>query len=268
MASNQLETRKAAISQTAVPRHVAIIMDGNGRWAARRKLPRISGHRAGIKTVRRVVQLAGELGISYLTLYTFSSENWSRPESEVKGLMDLLARTIKKELNDLNKNNVRIQTIGDLSLLPPKSREAIEEGIAQTAHNSGLTLILALNYGGRDEIVRAVRSIARSVQDEGLAPDAIDAALIDQRLDTSGIPDPDLLVRTSGEYRLSNFLLWQLAYTELWITDTTWPDFSADDFLCALESYVARERRFGKTSQQISDADADRDAARALNGSV
>ena len=253
MAQDSLESRKAALKKGPLPRHIAIIMDGNGRWASRRKLPRISGHRAGIKTVRRIVRFAGDLGIEYLTLYTFSSENWSRPQSEIRGLMQLLAATLKRELPELNRNGVRVKTIGDISYLPSKSHTALTEAISVTSVNGGLTLVLALNYGGRDEIVRAVRVIAGDIKTGVIGLDDISPSLIEKYLDTEGIPDPDLFIRTSGEYRLSNFLLWQLAYTELWITEVTWPDFSEEDFCDALESYAHRERRFGKTSQQLGN---------------
>jgi undecaprenyl diphosphate synthase len=252
VAQESLESRKEALQKGPLPVHVAIIMDGNGRWAARRNLPRIAGHRAGIETVRRIVHFAGELGIKYLTLYTFSSENWNRPPSEVSGLMELLAETLKRELPELNRNGVRISTIGDVSLLPPRSSKALAEAVSVTADNKGVTLVLALNYGGRDEILRAVKAIVGDVQRGSLDPDAITPAVIESYLDTRGLPDPDLLIRTSGEYRLSNFLLWQLAYTELWITEVTWPDFAEQDFCTALESYTQRERRFGKTSQQLT----------------
>lgn len=247
-----IEQRKKNVKQGTLPAHVAIIMDGNGRWAKKRNLSRIGGHRAGIDTVRRIVRLAGELGIGYLTLYTFSSENWNRPPGEVRGIMMLLSETIKKEVSELNRNHVRLQTIGDIDGLPKKSRDALRDAIELTAGNDGLTLILALNYGGRNEIVRAVRTIAGKVERGEMTSTDIGAGTVDESLDTAGVPDPDLLIRTSGEFRLSNFLLWQLAYTELWITDVMWPDFSDSDFLDALESYTGRERRFGMTSQQIS----------------
>ena len=245
------EERKAELNNCKLPKHVAIIMDGNGRWAKKRKLSRIHGHRAGIETVRRVVRLAGELGIDYITLYTFSSENWNRPPGEVMGIMKLLAKTLKNEIEELNQNHVRIKTIGDISALPRKNRDALAEAVETTSFNNGLTLVLALNYGGRDEIVRAVSKIAHMIHNGTLKHENITPSVIESSLDTAGIPDPDLLIRTSGEYRLSNFLLWQLAYTELWITDVMWPDFSESDFCDALETFLSRERRFGKTSQQI-----------------
>lgn len=251
MEKKSFEERKAKLKNSRLPEHIAIIMDGNGRWAKKRNLPHIDGHRAGIKTVRKVVRLAGELGIGYMTLYTFSSENWGRPLGEVRDLMKLLADTLKNEIQELNQNRVRIKTIGDISILPAKSRDALADAVEVTASNDGLALILALNYGGRDEIVRAVRKIADKIKDGTLKHDKINPSDIESCLDTAGIPDPDLLIRTSGEFRLSNFLLWQLAYTELWITDVTWPDFTEMDFYDALESFSVRERRFGKTSQQI-----------------
>jgi undecaprenyl diphosphate synthase len=249
-----LEVREAGIRKGRLPKHVAVIMDGNGRWAKQRSLPRIEGHRAGIGTVREIVRAAGEIGLGYITLYTFSSENWNRPPGEVLGLMNLLAETLESEMPDLQKNHVRLRTIGDISLLPKRNSEALKAAIEETSGNTGLTLVLALNYGGRDEIVRAARRIACRVREGSLDLSDITPEVIDSALDTAGIPDPDLLIRTSGEYRLSNFLLWQLAYTELWITDVMWPDFSVSDFYDAIESYSGRERRFGKTSQQISGA--------------
>ena len=252
MENTSLQNRKTALKACKLPVHVAIIMDGNGRWAKQRNLPRIDGHRAGIETVKKIVRLAGDLGISYLTLYTFSSENWNRPHGEVMGLMKLLSETVKKEVPELNKNNVRLKTIGEVSKLPRKSRNTLAEAIRSTDSNEGLTLILALNYGGRDEIVRAVKTIAEKIEAHSLTPDDITPDVIESSLDTAGIPDPDLLIRTSGEYRLSNFLLWQLAYTELCITDVMWPDFSEEDFVDMLESYIRRERRFGMTSQQVT----------------
>jgi undecaprenyl diphosphate synthase len=246
------EIRKNKLIQSEnLPEHVAIIMDGNGRWAKKRGLSRIEGHKAGIETVRRITRAAGEVGIGYLTLYTFSSENWNRPPGEVMGIMKLLAETVEREVPELNLNGVRLKTIGDLSALPKKSRTAMENAVKATSLNKGLTLVLALNYGGRDEIVRAVKKIAEKVETGKLSSREIGPDVISSSLDTAGIPDPDLFIRTSGEYRLSNFLLWQLAYTELWITNVMWPDFGEPEFFDALESYSSRERRFGKTSQQL-----------------
>ena len=248
-----LEDRTAALKKGRIPKHVAVIMDGNGRWAKGRKLKRIDGHREGVDTVRRIVRLCGEVGIDYLTLYTFSSENWNRPPGEIRGLMKLLAETVEKEVPELNKNHVRLHTIGNISSLPRRNREALNEAVQKTSGNDGLTLVLALNYGGRDEILRAVTKIGRKIQSGDLDPKDVSERIFESSLDTAGIPDPDLLIRTSGEYRLSNYLLWQLAYTELWITDVLWPDFTNDDFVDALESFGGRERRFGKTSQQITN---------------
>jgi len=250
--NESLQIREDTLKQGRLPVHIAIIMDGNGRWAKKRSLPRIEGHRAGIQTVREIVRAVGNIGVEYLTLYTFSSENWNRPPGEVMGLMDILSETLEKEVPELHKNNVRLKTIGKTLDLPRRNREALAKAIAETSDNDGLTLVLALNYGGRDEIMGATRKIAENVKKGLLEPQDITPEIFESALDTAGIPDPDLLIRTSGEHRLSNFLLWQLAYTELWITDTMWPDFSVSDFYDALESYKARERRFGKTSQQIS----------------
>ncbi len=247
-----LEKIKKHFSGRRLPEHIAVIMDGNGRWAKQRNLSRVEGHRAGIKTVRRIVRVAGDLKIGYMTLYTFSSENWNRPVGEVMGIMKLLAETLKHEIDDLNANGVKIKTIGDISVLPKKSRQALDEAAERTSRNDGLTLILALNYGGRGEIVRAVKKIAQKVESGAIKRENIDPDLFESCLDTAGIPDPDLLIRTSGEFRLSNFLLWQLAYTELWVSDVMWPDFSESDFVNALDSFSARERRFGKTSQQLN----------------
>ena len=252
MENESLQIREDILKHGRLPVHIAIIMDGNGRWAKKRSLPRIEGHRAGIQTVREIVRAAGNIGIKYLTLYTFSSENWNRPPGEVMGLMDILSETLEKEVPELHKNNVRLKTIGKISDLPRRNREALAKAIAETSENDGLTLVLALNYGGRDEIISATRKIAENVKEGLLEPRNITPEMFESALDTAGIPDPDLLIRTSGEHRLSNCLLWQLAYTEFWITDTMWPDFSVSDFYDALESYKERERRFGKTSQQIS----------------
>jgi undecaprenyl diphosphate synthase len=252
--NESLQAREAALKQGHLPVHVAIIMDGNGRWAKRRNLPRIEGHRAGIRTVREIVRAAGEIGLGYLTLYTFSSENWKRPPGEVYGLMILLADTLEEELPELNRKHVRLKTIGDITLLPKRNYDALRAAVEETASNDGLTLVLALNYGGRDEIVRAARRIAEQVKSGVLDPAGVTEKVIESALDTTGMPDPDLLIRTSGEFRLSNFLLWQLAYTELWVTDVMWPDFTVSDFHDALESYGSRERRYGKTSQQIHGA--------------
>jgi undecaprenyl diphosphate synthase len=236
---------------TRLPRHIAIIMDGNGRWAKQRGLPRVIGHREGIRSVRDIVEACGELGIGVLTLYTFSTENWRRPEDEVSALMRLLLRTIRKEIGELKKNNVRLFLSGELLKLPPDTQKAMLEGIEKTEKNTGLILNLALNYGSREEILHAVQGIARLVRRGELDPDGISAETIQAHLYTGKLPDPDLLIRTSGEFRLSNFLLWQLAYTEIVITDVLWPDFRRDHLYRAIQEYLSRERRFGKVSEQI-----------------
>ncbi len=232
------------------PVHVAVIMDGNGRWAAKRGLPRTKGHQAGVQAVRQVVEIAGEVGVKYLTMYTFSVENWNRPKAEVASLMALLSRTTRNELDDLMKNNVRLIATGRIHDLPVARRKVLQSAIKKTARNTGLTLNLALNYGGRTEIIDAVRAIATAVKKGDIAPKNIDEELLSAYLYTSDLPDPDLLIRTSGEMRLSNFLIWQTSYTEIYITDTLWPDFGKDDFLAALQDYIKRERRFGRVNSK------------------
>jgi undecaprenyl diphosphate synthase len=232
------------------PVHVAVIMDGNGRWAAKRGLPRTKGHQAGVKAVRKVVEIAGEVGVKYLTMYTFSVENWNRPKAEVASLMALLSRTTREELDDLMKNNVRLIATGRIRELPMARRKVLQSAIRKTSRNTGLTLNLALNYGGRTEIIDAVRAIAAAVKKGDIAPKNIDEELLSAYLYTSDLPDPDLLIRTSGEMRLSNFLIWQTSYTEIYITDTLWPDFGKADFLAALQDYIKRERRFGRVNSK------------------
>lgn len=227
------------------PRHVAIIMDGNGRWAAERGLPRSLGHRSGVEAVRRTVKLAIELGISYLTIYSFSSENWSRPADEIDDLMGLMKRFIRGDLVDLHRRNVRVQVIGERHKVDPEMMALIDEAVELTAGNTALTLVIAFNYGARGEIVRAARQLAEEVAAGRLAPDDITMDRFSRTLDTGSIPDPDLLIRTSGEMRLSNFLLWQSAYTELVFLDTYWPDFGRESFEEALERFRCRDRRFG-----------------------
>lgn len=234
-----------------LPAHIAIIMDGNGRWAKQHGLPRIAGHREGVKSVRDIVEVCGELGIGVLTLYTFSTENWRRPVNEVSALMKLLLRTLRKELNELINNNVRLMAIGNIMRLPEEARDGFLEGIEETKQNTGLILNLALNYGGREEIVWAVRQIAEEVRAGKLKPGSIDADIVNRHLYTAELPDPDLLIRTSGEFRISNFLLWQLAYTEIYITDVLWPNFRRAGLYAAIEDYQGRERRFGKVSEQL-----------------
>lgn len=230
------------IDRLKLPAHVAIIMDGNGRWARRRRLPRLFGHRAGAKTVRRIVEDAGRLGVRYLTLYAFSSENWLRPKSEINGLMRLLKHTLKTEIAALERNNVRLESIGDTGRLPPDVRETLEKTKASLNKNSGLTLVLALNYGGRQEIVQACNAVAA----QGHA--VITEELLSSQMQTAAMPDPDLLIRTSGEMRVSNFLLWQIAYTELYVTPVLWPDFGTKDFYRAIVEFQSRDRRFGGIS--------------------
>jgi undecaprenyl diphosphate synthase len=229
-----------------IPRHVAVIMDGNGRWATRRGLPRVAGHGEGVKSVRAVVRTAGELGVEFLTLYAFSSENWNRPHQEVSTLMTLLERSIERELPELMERNVRFRVIGRPDGVPARVGERINRLIETTSGNTGLTLVMAFNYGGRDEMVDAVRALAREVQSGRLRPEEIDEVRVSRALYTDGIPDPDLLIRTSGELRLSNFLLWQVAYTELWMTPTLWPDFGAREFCLAVADFQQRDRRFGR----------------------
>jgi undecaprenyl diphosphate synthase len=221
-------------------------MDGNGRWATGRGLPRAAGHGEGVKSVRAVARAAGELGIPFLTLDAFSSENWNRPHQEVSTLMTLLERSIERELPELMERNVRFRVIGRADGVPAQVREGIRRLIETTSRNSGLTLVMAFNYGGRDELVDAVRALAHQVQSGALRPEDIDEVRVSRALYTDGIPDPDLLIRTSGELRLSNFLLWQVAYTELWMTPTLWPDFGAREFCLAIADFQQRDRRFGR----------------------
>ncbi len=229
-----------------IPRHVAIIMDGNGRWAKQRGLPRIEGHRAGAESVREIVRVSGELGVEYLTLYAFSIENWNRPKAEVSALMHLLEFYLKQEIPELDKNNVRLAAIGRTHELPASAQRQLEGSIHALSKNTGLTLVLALSYGGRSEIVDAVRAIARELKGGRLDVADIDEKVIGQHLYTRGIPDPDLLIRTSGEMRVSNFLLWQISYAEIYVTETLWPDFRKAEFVKALEEFSRRQRRFGR----------------------
>jgi len=232
-----------------IPRHIGIIMDGNGRWARGRGLPRAAGHRAGTDATRNVVRACGELGVSYLTVYVFSAENWGRPSTEVSMLMDLLVEMTRREIRSLNENNVRLTTIGDLSRLPPKTRAELYKGIEDTAGNTGLTLILAISYGGRSEIVNAARAFAREAAANPEMIDALDERAFGGYLYTKDIPDPELIIRTGGDCRISNFLLWQAAYAELYITGTLWPDFDKDALVAAIEDFNRRDRRFGKIKE-------------------
>jgi undecaprenyl diphosphate synthase len=237
--------RKAAGGAAAGPRHVAIIMDGNGRWAKARKLPRVAGHRAGVEAVRRTVEAAPGLGIEVLTLYAFSSENWKRPEEEVSDLMGLLRYYLRSEVSNLHKNGVRLTFIGSYNGLRPDIVRMLEESKARTSGNTKLNLVIALNYGSQDELARVARAMAEEVRAGTLDPEAIDAALIGSRLDTAELPDPDLVIRTSGEQRLSNFLLWQAAYAELMFVDRLWPDFDGGALAEAVAAFGLRERRYG-----------------------
>ena len=246
-----MATLKDKIDMTRIPQHVAVIMDGNGRWAKQHGKERLFGHYNGVESVRVVVETSVKLGIKYLTLYTFSTENWNRPKAEVDGLMELLVDNIIKETPTFHKNNIRFTTIGDNSLLPEKALRKLEECIAETALNTGMTLVLALSYSSRWEITDAVRRIATKVKDGELSIDDINDQVVSDNLTTAGIPDPELLIRTSGELRLSNYLLWQMAYTELYFTDTFWPDFREESLYEAIVDYQKRERRFGKTSEQL-----------------
>jgi undecaprenyl diphosphate synthase len=235
------------LERDQLPRHIAIIMDGNGRWAEQRSLSRLDGHRAGAKAVRETIAAAIELGIDVLTVYSFSSENWRRPRAEVAGLMHLFVEVLEREVPSLQARDVRVVVIGRTDELPAKTRNAFERCVSQTAGNAGLTLCVALNYGGRQEITDAARSLARDVKDDDLDEDLIDEDLLASRLYTTGLPDPDLVVRTSGEMRVSNFLLWQIAYAELWVTDVLWPDFDRTTLLAGVLDYQRRSRRFGGT---------------------
>jgi undecaprenyl diphosphate synthase len=251
----------ADLDPSRLPRHVAIIMDGNGRWAESRGMRRLSGHRRGKDSVKAIVEASRELGIEFLSLYAFSSENWQRPETEVSGLMRLLKQYLTNELDRMMQNGVRLRVIGNVQRLPADVQRALQRVVKETLDNTGLTVTLALSYSAREEIVAAVRAIACKVRDGELAPESIDEALVTRSLGTAGIPDPDLLIRTSGEVRLSNFLLWQVAYTEIYITETLWPDFREKEFLEALRQFQARERRFGR----VVDGRGDQARLRAAN---
>ena len=248
MAQAPNAAEKIAGTVPGVPRHVAIIMDGNGRWAAARGLPRVEGHRRGVEALRKTVRAAGEMGIRCLTIFSFSSENWQRPVTEVRDLMGLLRRFIRNDLAELHGNGVRVRVIGEREGLDSEIRRLLEEAEELTRHNDGLTLVVAFNYGGRQELVRAVRAIAEKVRRGEIDPAAINADTVDTALDTIGIPDPDLVIRTSGEQRISNFLLWQSAYAEYVFLPDLWPDFDDARFRAAIEEYAGRERRFGGSS--------------------
>lgn len=239
------------LDQNRIPRHVAVIMDGNGRWAKKRGLLRIFGHRNALKAVRETVEAAVENGVEYVTLYAFSTENWSRPSDEVNGLWELLIDSLHKELGILTDNKISLQAIGNIESLPKDAQKNLQKAIDITKENSKMKLILALSYSSRWEILNAVKEIAKKAQNNEINPDDIDEQMFSNMLGTAGIPDPELMIRTSGEQRISNYLLWQLAYAELYFTDVLWPDFRKEDFLKALHSFQQRERRFGKTGDQI-----------------
>ena len=247
------QSKKEKILSGYIPEHIAIIMDGNGRWARSRSLPRIAGHKEGINSVREITRICGEIGVKYLTLYTFSTENWKRPRAEVSALMTLLLKTINHEIEALNKNNVRFTIIGDLNILPSSTTNGLRDGVEITKGNNGLNLCLALNYGSRQEIIDAVRIMATKVMQEKIKPNDITEQSFSDLLYTKDIPDPDLLIRTSGECRLSNFLLWQSAYTEIFMTDTYWPAFREDQLMDAIFDFQSRERRFGRVSEQVTN---------------
>ncbi|MBM3445401.1 MAG: isoprenyl transferase [Bacteroidota bacterium] len=242
---------KQNIDLERIPQHIAIIMDGNGRWAQEQGQDRLFGHFRGVESVRDIVEGCAELGVEYLTLYAFSTENWDRPLHEVTGLMELLVETLRKEVPILNKNNIKMHAIGALSMLPPNARQALTEALDMTSGNTGLNLVMALSYSSRWELVNAVKLIAKDVKENTLDLDDITQDTLQQYLTTSAFPDPELMIRTSGEYRISNFLLYQLAYAELYFTETRWPDFRKENLYEAILDFQKRERRFGKTSGQI-----------------
>jgi undecaprenyl diphosphate synthase len=246
-----MDSLKASIDLHRLPRHIAIIMDGNGRWAQEQGQDRLYGHFHGVESVRDIVEGCAELGVEYLTLYAFSTENWDRPEYEVTGLMELLVDTIRKEAETLNKNNIKLHVIGDLKMLPDFARQELSEALEITGKNTGLNLVMALSYSSRWELVNAVKNIALEVKSGNIDPESITQETLQKFLTTSNFPDPELMIRTSGEYRISNFLLYQLAYAELYFTDTRWPDFRKEKLYEAILDFQKRERRFGKTGQQI-----------------
>lgn len=247
------ELLKNKIDQSKLPIHIATIMDGNGRWAKSQGHLRVFGHKSGVKSVREITEGCAELGVPFLTLYAFSTENWQRPKFEVNALMALLVDTIGNEMKTLQDNNIKLNAIGDLSKLPNKTQKALIKGIEETQDNDRMTLTLALNYSSRWELTMAMKKIAQGVKSGHIHPDEINEELIHQHLDTSGIPDPELMIRTSGELRISNYLLWQLAYAELYFTDVLWPDFRKEHLYAAIIDFQNRERRFGKTGDQVSN---------------
>lgn len=249
--SSEISAEKYGLDPQGIPRHIAIIMDGNGRWAKSRLMPRLFGHKEGAESVRNIVATCRGIGVEALTLYAFSSENWNRPDAEVSGLMMILQKFLNSELSKMQKNGIRLHCIGDIDSLPESVQKPLQEAMESTKNNTNLTLSLALSYGGRNEICRAVKNIARSVSVGDIALEDINDDLISASLDTAILPEPDLLIRTGGEARLSNFLLWQLSYAELYFTDIMWPDFRAEQLAQAIAYFQNRERRFGKTGEQI-----------------
>lgn len=247
-----MSTEFEQLDPQKLPQHIAIIMDGNGRWASEKGLSRVQGHKNGVKSVRDITEAAAELQIEYLTLYAFSTENWLRPKAEVDALMELLVETIKNEVSTLNENNIQLNAIGNLESLPVNCQKNLQEAIETTSKNSGMTLTLALSYSAKWELVNVIQQIAKRVQNNALPVNEINNELVDTLLTTSQMPNPELLIRTSGEKRISNFLLWQIAYAELYFTDVLWPDFGKEQFYKALYDFQNRERRFGKTSDQIN----------------
>jgi undecaprenyl diphosphate synthase len=246
---------KFADESTDVPRHIAIIMDGNGRWAKRRGLPRVAGHKKGVETVREIVEACAQLGVSYLTIYTFSTENWKRPKNEVSTLMRLIVKSLQTETNDLHANNIKLTTIGNTDALPSEVRDELNQAIEKTKNNKRLTLNLALSYSGRWELTEAIKSISTLYKNKKVDLDEITEKLVSEHLSTKGMPDPDLLIRSGGEYRISNFLLWQIAYSEIYVTKVLWPEFRYTKLIEAIKDYQKRERRFGLVSEQISEKD-------------
>lgn len=244
--------KKLRIDPNRVPRHVAVIMDGNGRWAKGKGMNRIFGHKNALTSVRQTIETAGEIGVEAITLYAFSTENWNRPKLEVNALMNLLVNSLNDEFKTLQNNNVKLNAIGSLDSLPDKTRKSLLEVIEKTSNNSGIVLTLALSYGAREEIVKAIKNISKKVVNNEINTEEIDENIINNHLYTFNLPDVDLMIRTSGEQRISNFLLWQLAYAELYFTDVLWPDFRKEHFIDAILDYQNRERRFGKTSEQIT----------------
>ncbi len=250
-----VQTQRSLIESGALPNHVAIIMDGNGRWAKERGAARVAGHRTGVDSVRDIVKACGQLNISYLTLYAFSTENWKRPRAEVMVLMELLLHYLRSEIEELNRNNVRLNAIGQLNALPKPVQKQLHNSMEKLSGNTGLTLTLALSYSGRWDILRAVQTLALDVRRGKLSPEDITEDLFRTYFTTASLPDPDLMIRTSGEMRLSNFLLWEMAYSEIYVAPVYWPDFRREHLYTALNNYLQRERRFGKTSEQLNESD-------------